>query len=74
MINELDRVVLTEDLPEQRLKAGDVGTVVFVHEGGKGFQVEFVALDGDAFAVVGVEPRSVRPVGTNELTHARQVA
>ena len=35
MIEELDRVVLTRDLPEKKLKAGDVGTVVAVYKGGE---------------------------------------
>lgn len=33
-INEHDVVVLTQDLPEERLTAGDVGTVIHVHDGG----------------------------------------
>jgi hypothetical protein len=34
MINEHDCVVLTQDLPDEGLKAGDIGTVVHIHEGG----------------------------------------
>jgi hypothetical protein len=44
MMKEHDRLVLTGDLPEEGLKAGDVGTVVHVHRGGEAFEVEFVAL------------------------------
>jgi len=40
MINEHDTVVLTEDLPEEGLTAGDVGTVVHVHNNGVGYEVE----------------------------------
>jgi hypothetical protein len=74
MIDELDTVILTADIPEARLKAGDVGTVVYVHKGGKGFEVEFMTLDGDTFAVATVDANMVRPVGANEISHARQVA
>jgi len=38
MIEELDDVILACDLPEDRLSAGDIGTVVLVHRnacGGK---------------------------------------
>ena len=52
MIKELDSVVLAVDVPAHRLKAGDVGTIVHAHAGGKGFEVEFVALDGETIAVV----------------------
>ena len=32
MMDELDRFVLTEDLPEKGLRAGDLGTIVMVHD------------------------------------------
>jgi hypothetical protein len=38
MINELETAVLTVNLPEHRLKKGDVGTVVLVH-GISGYEV-----------------------------------
>ena len=34
MIKEHDIVVLTEDVPEEGLTAGDVGTVVHIHNQG----------------------------------------
>ena len=34
MIHELTRVVLTEDVPEYNLQAGDLGVVVLVHREG----------------------------------------
>ena len=49
MIEELDRVILTRDLPEKKLKAGDVGTVVLVYKNGEGFEVEFMTLGGGKF-------------------------
>ena len=47
MIAELNRVILTEDLPKYGLKAGDIGTVVLLHRGGEGYEVEFAMLDGE---------------------------
>ena len=41
---EDDLTVLTRDLPEEGLTAGDVGTVVHVHEGGRGYGVEFMTI------------------------------
>ncbi len=46
MIQELDRVILTTDMPEYHLKKGDIGTVVLVHGKNEGFEAEFVSLDG----------------------------
>lgn len=74
MIKEHDRVVLTADLAGEKLAAGDVGTVVHVHREGKGFEVEFVSLDGEMVAVVTVEPGQIRAVERREITHARRVA
>ena len=74
MIAELDPVVLTTDLPEHGLRAGDVGWVVMVHAGSAGYEVEFVTLAGETVSVVTVPADSVRPVRQNEIAHARQVA
>ncbi len=73
-ILEHDRVVLVTDVPGEKLAAGDVGTVVHVHENGRAFEVEFVALDGETVALVTLERAQVRPVEHRELTHARRVA
>lgn len=71
MIRELDRVVLTRRLSKVGLEAGDVGTVVLVHEGGKGFEVEFVTLEGETYAITTVTSDEVRPIDRNEIAHAR---
>ena len=60
MIKEHDVVVLTQDLPEDRLKAGDVGTVVHIHRGGAGYTVEFMTLSGRTIAVTTVMASHVR--------------
>src|SRR5205807_7393405 len=48
---ELEAVALRQDLPEFGLVAGDVGTVVFVHRDGQGYEVEFTDADGRTLAV-----------------------
>jgi hypothetical protein len=73
MIRELESVVLTVDLPEYGLERGDIGTVVLIHAGGKGYEVEFVALDGETVAVVSLFASQVRPVARREVAHARRV-
>ncbi len=74
MIKELDPVVLTGDLTDGRLQAGDVGWVVAVHGGGIGYEVEFVTLSGETVSVETVPADRVRPVGPKEIAHARMVA
>ena len=73
MIKELDSVVLTEDLPEIKLKKGDVGTVVLVHKNGEGYEVEFVTLGGETIAVTTLFAKQVRRIGEMEIANARAV-
>lgn len=70
-ILELDSVVLARDLTEHGLCAGDVGTVVLVHRGGEGYEVEFMTLDGETIAVTTLMASEVRPIGSHEIAHAR---
>jgi len=73
MMRELDTVVLTIDLPEHRLRKGDMGTIVLVHEA-RGYEVEFVTLTGETLAVVSLDASCVRPIVAGEIANARQVA
>ena len=74
MIEDHDIVVLTRDLPEEYLVAGDTGTVVIIHAGGGAFEVELTTLSGDTIAVVTVDAADLRPAGEREIAHARAVA
>lgn len=71
MIRELQSVVLLTDLKEYGLKAGDIGTVVLVHNEGAGFEVEFITLDGETVAVVTLFTNQIRPIGEREIAHVR---
>jgi hypothetical protein len=53
-IKEHDCVILTHDLPAEKLQAGDVEVVVHTHQGGVACEVEFVTLAGESLAVVTV--------------------
>jgi hypothetical protein len=52
MIQELDTVILTRDIPAEKLREGDLGALDFVHQNGAAYEVEFVTLDGETLAVV----------------------
>jgi len=73
MIKELESVVLTTDLPEHGLSAGDIDTAVLVHEGGKGCTVEFMTLAGKTIAVVSLLANQIRQIAKDEIAHARHV-
>ncbi len=74
MIAEFERIVLTADLPEEGLEAGDVGTVVLVHAQGEAYEVEFVTFGGATAAVATVRAEQVRPVNQTDLVHTRSFA
>lgn len=74
MIQELDEVVLTCDLPDHGLAASDIGTVVLVHDERKGYEVEFMTLDGQTIAVSTLRADQVRQAHADEIAHARPIA
>jgi len=51
-----------------------VGTVVLVHGEGEAFEVEFVGYDGHTVALVTVDRDAVRPMGSRDLPHVRELA
>ena len=71
MIEELDIVALTCDVPEDGLKRGDTGTVVDVLGDGAAFLVEFMDSDGDTIAVPFLTKDQVRPASPEELHPAQ---
>jgi hypothetical protein len=73
-MKEHDVVVLTRDLPEEKLVTGDLGTIVAVYQGGAGFEVEFMTLDGDTVAVATIAADGVREIRPTEMPHARAKA
>ena len=74
MIKEFDPVVLTKDLPDNGLRAGDAGTVVMIHNSGAGYDVEFCTFRGQTIAVKTLAADAVRSVGQREIAHVRDVA
>ncbi len=74
MIQEIDTVVLTRDIPAEGLRKGDLGAVVLVHENGAAYEVEFVTLDGETLAVVTLPAEAVRATTGREIAHVREVA
>ncbi len=75
MLAEHVRVVLTADVTDSNLKAGDVGTIMHVHRSGAAFEVEFHTLDGYTAAVATIPSSSVRPATGAVITlHVRDCA
>ena len=73
-IKELDVVVITQDIPEQGLISGDVGTVVHCYDGGKAYEIEVVAANGHTVALMTLPASSVRLKRGWEISHVREHA
>jgi hypothetical protein len=73
MIEEHKRAILTVDVPDYGLKAGDVGVVVHVYSSGGAYEMEFFTLDGQTLDVVTVEANQVRAVNQRDVMHARSI-
>ena len=72
------RVVLTTDVPEDRLQAGDVGVVVEHYrprrDAPEGYEVEFFSATGETVAVVSLPADSLRPADATEVLSVRGLA
>ena len=66
--------MLTANVPDEGLVAGDVGTVVHIHKGGEGYEVEFMTLTGETVATVILLAGQVRPLNRRDLAHTRELA
>jgi hypothetical protein len=71
---EFDLVALREDSPVDGLIAGDVGTVVFVHDDGAAYEVGFVTADGGTLAVKTLNANDVAPISGKQILHVRSLA
>jgi hypothetical protein len=72
MLKLLDVVVLIRDLPQHKLRQGDVGAVVEVYPP-DGVEVEFVTGSGHTQALVTLNASDVRQVGPADMLAVRAV-
>ena len=66
----LECVVLAHDSAEDGLRAGDLGTIVHVHEQ-DAFEVEFVTADGRTQALLTLVNSDIRSAGPQDIAAAR---
>ncbi len=66
----LDTVVLTRDVPDAGLRAGDLGAIVHCLTPDL-YEVEFVAVSGRTQALQTLSADDLRPVGADDLLSAR---
>lgn len=72
-----EEIVIREDIPEKRLKKGDVATVVEYHPvigGEDGYSLEVFNALGDTIAVATVPESMVEPLTKDEVFSVRSFA
>ncbi|HZE87254.1 MAG TPA: DUF4926 domain-containing protein [Methylomirabilota bacterium] len=74
MFEELDTVVLTHNVDDHGLKAGDMGAIVNIYKNGEAYEVEFVTASGDTVVLLTLVQKDISPVAKNEILHVRGFA
>lgn len=72
MIEQYKEAVLMRDLPEKGLKAGDVGTLDEVLDGGASYSLEFFSPSRETVAVAALPAEATLSAGSYEVLHARR--
>lgn len=57
--NLFDVVALTENLHEENILSGQVGTIVEIYNDGEAFEVEFVDKDGRTYGLLTLRPEQM---------------
>jgi hypothetical protein len=65
---------MSQNVPEEGVMVGDVGTVVHIHSDHAGYEVEFMTLTGHTLAVVSLLPGQVYPIARRDVAHVRELA
>ncbi len=71
-----EEVVLTKDIPERRLKKGDVATVVEHYpgsDGEDGYSLELFNVLGDTITVITVPESAIEPLTEDEIFSIRSL-
>lgn len=69
-------IVLTKDIPEKKLKKGDVATIVNHHpvsNGDDGYSLEVFDVLGNIIAVITLPESSIEPLTENEIFNVRSL-
>jgi Domain of unknown function (DUF4926) len=71
------QVALAKDIPDKKLKRGDLATVVECHplkKGDPGYSIEVFNAVGDTIAVTAVSESFLQELTPNEILHVRPLA
>ncbi len=69
-------IVLSKDVPEKRLKKGDVATIIEYHpvsKGEDGYSLEIFNAIGETIAVITVPESAIAPLAADEVFSVRSL-
>jgi hypothetical protein len=72
-----EEIVLTKDIPEKRLRRGDVATIVEHHPvsaGEDGYSLEIFNALGDTISVITIAESAIEPITKDEIFSVRSLA
>jgi len=70
----LDTVIATVNIPDHKILAGDLGTIVEVYTRPTlAYEVEFVNVDGSTRALVTLAPDQIRRLAQSDVLTTRQL-
>ena len=68
MLNEHDVVALTQDLPAENLRRGDVGAIVHCYPDNDAYEVEFVDQAGNNHRIASVQDSQIMKLNLLSLS------
>ncbi len=74
---QFQQVALARDIPEKKLRQGDLATIVDTHpanEGEVGYSIEIFNALGDTIAVTIVPESFIKELTADEILHVRPLA
>ena len=72
-----EEVTLSKDIPDKKLKKGDVASIVEHHPGSNGedgYSLELFNTLGDTIAVITVSASAIKPLNEYEIFNVRSLA
>jgi hypothetical protein len=70
----LETVIATVNIPDQRILAGDLGTIVEVYtDPTPAYEVEFINADGSTRALMTLSPHQIRRLSPADVLTTRQL-
>ena len=72
MISKNDKIILNINIPEHHLLKGDLGEVIFVHNEGEAFDIEFRNIAGEIIIVIKLLPAQFQKINIIKIPQIKK--